>query len=151
VINTPEGQAYTRNGRFTLDANGELVTSNGQPVLDANNRPIVIPEDATDVQIAEDGTISAGNGPLGRFQIVSFANDQDLQTMGDALYTTTQSPVPATGASLVQGAVEESNVQPILEITRMLSAQRSYVDAQNLIQSEGDLQTQTIDKLTQST
>lgn len=150
VINTPEGQAYTRNGRFTLDANGQLVTSNGQPVLDANNRPIVIPEDATDVQIAEDGTISAGNGPLGRFQIVSFANDQDLQTMGDALYTTTQSPVPATGASIVQGAVEESNVQPILEITRMLSAQRSYVDAQNLIQSEGDLQTQTIDKLTQS-
>ena len=51
----------------------------------------------------------------------------------------------------VQGAVEESNVQPILEITRMLSAQRSYVDAQNLIQSEGDLQTQTIDKLTQTT
>lgn len=150
VVNTKNGQQYTRNGRFTLDVNGQLVTGDGQAVLDTNGRPVVIPQDATNVQIAEDGTVSAGNGPIAQIKVVTFQNEQAMQNQGDGLYTTQQQPKAATDASIVQGAVEESNVQPIIEITRMLDAQRAYVEAQNFVQTQHNLQMDTIDKLTRS-
>lgn len=148
VVDTPEGQRYTRNGRFSLDVNGQLVTSAGHAVLDDTNRPIVIPEDATDVEISEDGTISAGNGAIGKINVVEFPDPQTLDNIGNGLYTANDQPKAAADFSIVQGAVEESNVQPIIEITRLLDAQRSFVAAQQFIQTQNDLELQTIDKLT---
>jgi flagellar basal-body rod protein FlgF len=156
TVNTPLGDRYTRNGRFSLDPTGRLVTSDGYPVLDSNNQPIVVPADATDVEIADDGSISTSmavvpriSNQLGQLKLVKFANDQDLNKTGSGLYSTQQAPQPATGAAVVQGMVEESNVQPVMEITRMIATHRAHDQAETLISANDEMLEQAIQKLTQ--
>jgi flagellar basal-body rod protein FlgF len=157
TVKTPLGDRYTRNGRFTLDPSGQLVTNDGYPVLDSNNQPIVIPEDANGIEIAEDGTISAGSSvipkvsnPVGQIKLVRFANEQELNKVGSGLYTTEQTAQPATDSKVIQGMVEEANVQPIMEITRMIATQRAYDNAENIIRADDEMVQQAVQKLTQS-
>ena len=158
VVDTPLGQRFTRNGRFSLDSSGKLVTSDGYAVLDSNDQPIVIPQDAINVQIAQDGTVTSGSAgavpqvsnSLGQIKLVGFANEQALSKTGSGLYTTDQPPQPATGASVEQGMVEESNVQPVLEITRMIQTHRNYDNAENVINADNQMETDAIDKLTRT-
>jgi flagellar basal-body rod protein FlgF len=157
TVDTPNGQRYTRNGRFTLDGTGRLTTSDGYALLDSNNQPIVVPEDANGVVVSEDGTVSAGasdstttTNQIGRIKLASFANDQDLSMTGNGLYSTDQPPQPAPDASVLQGMVEESNVQPVIEITRMIAAHRAFDATQNLIQTDDDMEREAIDKLTRT-
>ena len=156
TVNTPLGDRYTRNGRFSLDPTGRLVTSDGYAVMDSNNQPIVIPEDATDVEIADDGSISTStavvpriSNQLGQLNLVKFANDQDLTKTGSGLYSTQQAPQPATAAAVIQGMVEESNVQPVMEITRMIATQRAHDQAGTLINANDEMLQLAIQKLTQ--
>lgn len=164
VVETPTATRYTRNGSFTLDASGKIVTHGGYAVLGDNNRPIFIPEDATKVEIAEDGTISVerlgtDRGPLneegliGKLQIVRFENQQELRKLGNGLYGTEQVPERVTDvreASIRQGMIEESNVQPILEMTKMIHTHRAYQSAQRLLNSEHQMEMAAIDKLTRA-
>lgn len=157
VVSTPLGDRYTRNGRFTLDANGQVVNSDGYPVLDSSNQPIVIPEDATAIEIAEDGTISATTpgiptvtSQVGQIKLVRFADEQELTKNGSGLYSTEQTPQPATDAAVVQGMVEESNVQPVLEITHMIATHRAYDQAETVIRADDEMLHLAIDKLTQT-
>jgi flagellar basal-body rod protein FlgF len=152
VVDTPLGMRYTQNGRFSLDANSQLVTSQGDLVLAESGGPIVIPPDALGVEIAPDGTVSAKvsakNEVVGRLDIVRFDDDQALEKTGNSLYATEIPSLPASGAVIVQGMVEESNVEPIIEITTMLHVLRAYEAAQRIIDTEEDLATQTMDTLT---
>ncbi len=150
VVDTAQGTRYTRNGHLNLDAAGRLVTGQGHPVLGEGTRPLIIGPSAKSIDIARDGTVSTDNGVVGRIQIVRFANDQDLRQVGNGLYVSAQQPVPAADAAVVQGMVEESNVQPILEITRMIETVRAYQSTQRLIETEHDLQRESIRRLSQS-
>jgi flagellar basal-body rod protein FlgF len=151
VVDTPFGERYTRNGRMGLDSQGQIVTSTGHVVLDEANVPIVVPEDTSMIQVSRDGTLSTGEQVLGRLRVVRFDDEQELSKEGESLYVTAQVPLPASDSAVVQGMVEESNVEPIIEITTMILALRAYEAAQRIIDSETELQAQTTETLTTTT
>ena len=157
TVSTPLGDRYTRNGRLSLDPTGKLVTSEGYAVLDSNNQPIVIPEDATGVEISEDGTISVSTPvvpkvttQVGQIKLVRFADQQAMEKLGSGLYTTDQTPLPSPDSRVVQGMIEESNVQPVLAITRMIATHRAYDNAESIIRADDEMLQQAVQKLTQT-
>ncbi len=150
TIDTPSGQRYTREGHFRLDENGMVVTASGYPVLQQNDTPIVLAPNEAEVSIAGDGTLSSENGIIGKIKVVTFDNDQALRSSGDGTYQTTQTPTIADNANISQGAIEESNVQPVVEMTNMMTIMRNYESIQNLIQNEHDRQMKAMPVLSQS-
>jgi len=146
-VDTPGGPRYTRDGHFQLDSTGMVVTSAGYPLLQQNGNPIVIAPTESQITIAGDGTVNTENGVVGQIQVVNFANEQQLQPMGDGTYQTTQNAIPVAHASVAQGMLEESNVQPVAEMTSMLNILRNYEGVMNMIQSEHDRQMKAIDTL----
>jgi len=135
----PDGtQQYTRNGNFRLDNTGQLVTQAGQPVLSDADTPIFFaPEDGT-IDISSTGTVSTENGTIAKLKIVDFANEMDLERSANGVYTTTQLPNLMTEPQVVQHALEKSNVEGILEMTRMIEVSRTYKSAQDLISKEDE-------------
>jgi flagellar basal-body rod protein FlgG len=133
----PDGStAYTRDGSFQLDSQGQLVTASGFPVQPA----ITIPADAQTVTIGRDGTVSVtqpGNTAaqqIGALQLANFINPAGLQSMGENLYLETgssgapQANVPVTnGLGVInQSFIETSNVNVVEELVNMIQTQRSY-------------------------
>lgn len=150
VVDTPAGQRYTRAGHFHLDETGMMVTSSGYPILQSNGNPFIFAPNETDISVAGDGTVSTENGTIGQIQIVKFANEQSLRAAGDGTYQTTSTPTTVTTPSIVQGMLEQSNVQPVSEMTSMLNILRSYEGVMNMIQSEHDRQLKAIDALSEA-
>ena len=156
-IQTPQGTQYTRNGAFRTDNQGQIVTSGGLPVLTDGGQPITLPEDARDITISGDGTVTAQTGTatsraqLGRIAVVKFENDAALQPTNASLLTTTQAATPVTGNAIVQGAIEDSNVKPVLEITDLIRMQRAYEQATNLVAQENTRLKSAIETLSQTT
>jgi len=136
-IQMPDGTtAYTRDGSFQKDANGQIVTSNGYPLQPG----ITIPTDATSLTIANDGTVSitqsgsAATTQIGTIQLATFVNPGGLLATGQNLFLETSSSgaptavTPGTNGSgvLDQNFVETSNVNVAEELVSMIEAQRSY-------------------------
>ncbi len=147
VVKTSTGNKYTRNGNFRMDNTGQLVTQAGDPVLSDSNQPFFFSPEDTTITISRDGTISTENGTLGRLQVVSFANKQDLSNINGGLLTTNKKPTAVANPNVVQNMLEGSNVQPILEMTNMIRVQRSYDGAGKLINGEHERIRQMIREL----
>jgi flagellar basal-body rod protein FlgF len=150
TIDTPGGQRYSRAGHFRLDENGMVVTASGYPVLQQNDTPIVLAPNEAEITVAGDGTLSTENGVVGKLKVVTFDNDQALRSAGDGTYQTTQTPNVADSANVSQGMIEDSNVQPVAEMTQMMTIMRNYESIQNLIQNEQDRQMKAMPVLSQS-
>jgi flagellar basal-body rod protein FlgF len=150
TVQTVSGMRYTRDGHFTLDANGQIVDSDGD-ALQGDSGSITITPDDGNVQVSKDGTVSSivngATNQIGKLQLVDFADDRALTKQGDNLYSTSQSSTAAVGATITQGALESSNVQPVLEISHMIEVMRAYQATASLSQSQEDLTRQAIDKL----
>jgi flagellar basal-body rod protein FlgF len=146
VVQTANGVRYTRNGHFTLDPSGRLSTDAGDAV-EGQGGDINVQASDGDIHIATDGTVSGNNGAIGQLNIVDFDDDRALVKEGGSLYSTTQTAQSAANAAVRQGAIESSNVQPVIEITNMIDVMRSYQATLNLSQSQSELQRQTVDKL----
>ncbi|MEO8452348.1 MAG: flagellar basal-body rod protein FlgG [Gemmatimonadota bacterium] len=137
-VQRPDGSlAYTRDGSFTLSSTGALVTNAGYLVQPGIN----IPADATAVAIAADGTVSITSGgadaqpvEIGKIELARFANPTGLEALGENLYRETiASGQPIAGQAqetgfgrIVQGNLESSNVEIVVEMTDMIAAQRAY-------------------------
>ncbi|MEO6697548.1 MAG: flagellar basal-body rod protein FlgG [Gammaproteobacteria bacterium] len=136
-VNTPDGTlAYTRDGSFQVDAQGQLVTSNGYILQPA----ITVPQNTISVTVGSDGVVSAlvagSTAPtqIGNLQLADFINPTGLQPIGENLYReSTASGSPQTGnpgltglGTLVQGSVESSNVNVVEELVNMIETQRAY-------------------------
>jgi flagellar basal-body rod protein FlgG len=136
-VQMPDGTlAYTRDGSFTKDANGQIVTANGYPLSPA----ITIPSNAISVSITRDGIVSYSQQgvtaptQVGNIQLASFVNNAGLQSTGENLFVETASsgtPTPNTPGTngtgvLSQGYVETSNVNVAEELVSMIVAQRGY-------------------------
>jgi flagellar basal-body rod protein FlgF len=147
VIETPEGPRYSRNGHFRLSSEGRLVTQDGFAVLDAQNQPIEVNPEEKSITVSPDGTVALGAGAATRLQIVGFANEYNLRPVGSGLYETEEATQPAPRAAVLQGMLESSNVEPILEITQMIELSRSYEATQRLLESGNDLSLRTIRRL----
>jgi flagellar basal-body rod protein FlgF len=148
TIETPEGMRYTRNGSFRLDPDGNIVTINNEALLDENNRKITVDLQFQDVTIAPDGTVTTAPGQTAKIGLVNFENQQILKPVGNGLYDAEDyQPQAVEGATIMQRTLEKSNVQPILEMTAMIEIMRSYQSAQQLLDSEHDLQMKTIEEM----
>jgi len=148
VVETADGERYTRAGNFTLNEAGELVTAGGNRVLDDGGAPIAIPPEAISITVGRDGTISTEQGQLGRVQVVRFDNEQALLRRENNLYGPNQEvPLPVDDPQVVQGMVEGSNVMGVVEMTRLIGTLRSYQAAQTLVQEESQAQEDAIQGL----
>ncbi len=136
-IQLPDGSlAYTRDGSFKLDPQGQLVTANGYAIQPG----ITIPSDAQSITIATDGVVSvtiqgsATPTQVGNLQLADFVNPAGLQAMGDNLYLeSAASGAPQVGTPglnglgiLQQGTLEGSNVNVVEELVNMIETQRAY-------------------------
>jgi flagellar basal-body rod protein FlgF len=151
TVQTAEGVRYGRSGQFRLNDLGELATAAGAPVLDEGGATIALPIDGGPVAIAADGTVSSADGVAGRIEVVTFADEQRLRKVGDGLYSTDQAPAPAPEARLVQGALEGSNVEPIVEMTLMMATVRAYQGTQRLLDTHHELQRRAIERMLEAT
>jgi flagellar basal-body rod protein FlgG len=146
----PDGTtAYTRDGAFQSDSQGQLVTSSGFPVQPA----ITIPPNTLSITIARDGTVSvtvpgtSAPTQVGSMQLVNFINPAGLQSMGENLYLQTASsgtPNPNTPGTnglglLNQGYVETSNVSVVEELVNMIQTQRAYEINSKAIQTSDQM------------
>jgi len=152
AVQTPLGTRYTRNGHFTLDAQGQIVTTEGFPVLADSGQPITVPGNTHGIAVATDGTISVGQdgsaqqNVIGKLQMVDFAVPQAVTPAANGLWVTDQTPQPAS-AGVQQGMVEESNVQAVVELTRMIAVSRANGTVKNFIDAEDHRRSTAIDKL----
>jgi len=145
-IELPSGQfAYTRDGTFKTDPNGQVVTSMGEPL----DPPLTIPPDTTQVIISKSGVVSAyiGQSPtsteIGRIELSDFPNPGGLENLGhNYLAQTEASGEPISGypgdrgiGNLSQGYLEESNVKVVEEMINLIFSQRAYEVNSKVIQT----------------
>lgn len=136
LVETPAGVRLSRAGSFTPSPEGQLVTPEGYPVLDAGNAPLFVPGDAGQIAVAPDGTISADGVPVGQFGLVIPEEGAALTREDGVRFQTDGVLEPALEARVLQGFVENSNVQPVTEITRMIEVQRAYEMGQSFLERE---------------
>ncbi|MBR7619033.1 flagellar basal-body rod protein FlgF [Phenylobacterium sp. 20VBR1] len=148
-ISTPEGERYTRDGRFRMDDTGKLTTQDGKAVLDDGGGEISIDPQKGAVTIATDGTVSQGNERVGKVAVARFDTLSILEKTGDNLYrnTSNQQPQAATDARVHQGMLESSNVKTVLEITRMMEVTRAYESMAKMMDSTADLSRRSIERM----
>ena len=146
VVETPQGEQFTRNGRFQLDKDGQLVSSHGHPVVGENGK-IVLGLNDRRIEVKGDGTIKSESGEW-KLKIVAFENEQSLRKVNGSLYRTDAEAKEAEESRVTQGVLEDSNVEPIIEVTRMIDALREYQSAQRLIQNEHERQRRAIQTIT---
>jgi flagellar basal-body rod protein FlgF len=135
LIETPQGQRLTRAGSFSPDANGELVTPQGFRLLDAGGAPVFAPP-GTQIAVAADGTLSADGQPQGQIGLVMPSDPNAMIRQGGVLFDSRGGFEPAEGARMVQGFLESSNVDPILQVARMIEVQRAYEMGQSFLEAE---------------
>lgn len=137
-LRTEAGDRLTRAGAFTLSPEGDLVTMDGHAVLDPGGAPVAIPPDAMPVAIAEDGTVSDPAGqPIAEIGLFD-ADPVDL-IREDGVRFRVDGPMREAGAArLLQGYLEESNVDPVNELTRMIEVQRAYELGQSFLDLEDE-------------
>ncbi len=147
VVQGAEEPLYTRNGRFSLDEEGRLVTSTGRPVLAQGGGEIRLDPEGPEPVITPQGVILAGEAEVARLDVVHFDDLSALSKTGEGEFRTDADPVPADAVRVRQGFVEGSNVNAILEITRLIEMQRSYEGVTRMVKSAEDLRKSTIEKL----
>ena len=146
AFNTSGGVRYSRAGHLTLDAQGRITDEAGHAVLDQGGQPITVPAGAGEITIAADGTLSTRAGALGRLQVSTFKNEQQLTREGDGLYSSPVAPEPPGGEGhIVQGALEGADVQPVMEMTSMMQATRLFEGTQKMIDTHHELEMKAID------
>lgn len=147
AVTTPNGTSYTRSGHFQLDVQGDLVTSNGYLLQGDGGAPIVVPPNSGDITIAPDGTVGTQRGTIGHIPVVKFANPQAMTAESDGLYDTTEAPQPVTTTQIMQGAIEGANIQPVIAMTRLMSAAREMTAAKNFADAENNRLKTAIERL----
>lgn len=130
-------QMLTRAGAFTIGADGTLQTSDGFPVLDESGAQVFIPPDAGKVTVAQDGTLSANGKPLGKMGLWGPTDPLSMTHQQGTLFSASGYQ-PVTTGKIMQGFLEESNVNPINEIASMINVQRAYQLGQSFLDREDD-------------
>lgn len=136
-----EGQGrtlYTRNGVFSMDSEGYLVTAGGQKVLDTGDRPLRV-NGGEPVTVSPDGTVNAGSSPVGKLKIVKIDAPWHV---GSSLHSGKE--VGEADSEVLQGTLELSNVNPVLEMVGIIHAMREYEAAQKAIKNFDELASRAV-------
>lgn len=139
-VQTAEGERFTRGGRLQLNSDGTIVDSAGTPILDQGGQPIQMPENTRSIRITGDGVISADEQQIGQLRVTRFENPQFLREVAAGQYENPDNQAVALEgageASVLQGTLEGSNVNAVLEMTEMINIQRQYRNVQRMIDGE---------------
>lgn len=148
VVQTPQGERYTRNGSFQVNRAGELVTSEGYRVM-SDGGPIQFQIEDKDITINRDGTVAVPDGTRGKLRLVTFENVQRLQKDGFSTFSAPADLVaqPAQLPHVIQGSLEQSNVKGIIEMSRLIEVTRAYTQTASLMQQHGDMRKSSIERL----
>jgi flagellar basal-body rod protein FlgF len=146
-VKTPNGTRLTRDGAFGLLPDGTLATASGAQVLDTSGQPITIPLTAGTLTITGDGVINGASGKIGQIGVVDVANAQSLQAAGSNQFIAGQPTTPAARPGLVQFALEQSNVSPVLMITKMMETSQDFQFNTQFVQAEQTRQMSAINQI----
>ena len=149
TVMTKAGPMLTRAGRFGLQADGTIADADGDALLDAQGQTLKVAAADTTLTVSGDGTLSSENGQLGKIGIVAPADLNRMQAQGDRLLTAQTPTTPVNQPKVVQGALEQSNVEPIAETTNMMNQLREFQFVSQFVEGEGQRQQTAIDKLVQ--
>lgn len=126
LVATPEGDRLTRAGAFTPSSDGILVAPDGAALLDAGGAPVQVPAGVAKITVGADGTIAADGAPVAQIGLWRPGDPLQMTRSQGTRFSTGGQPVPIVEGRILQGFVEESNVNPIAELTRMIEVQRAY-------------------------
>lgn len=154
VVETPEGQRYTRGGNLKLSPKGNLATQEGYNVLGQDGKPIQVDGEGGQINIDATGAISVGNGlqntPVGNLKLVAFDDPASLTKEGNGLFRLSdpgakeQTP---KDLNVRQGLLESSNVNPVKEMTEMITTMRAFEAYQKIIQSIDEADDQAVNAI----
>lgn len=132
-VDTPGGERYTRGGRLTRSAEGQLVTADGAPVL-GRSGPISLGQGA-DVSISPDGRVQVDGADVGQLRVVSFQGRPPLEAEGAGLFRARgkAAPLEATDTQVRAGTLERGNASSIEELVGLITIQRSFEAANRAI------------------
>ena len=148
TVDTPRGPRLTRAGRFTPQPDGTITTAKGEALLDAGGQKLRLsPADIT-LTVTSDGQLSSENGTIGRIGVVQPTDTAQVRSEGDDSLRADTPTATVASPRVLQGVLEDSNVQPILEMTRMMDGLRSFQLTSQMVEQESQRQQNAIDKLT---
>ncbi len=137
-VMTASGPAYTRDGRMRMTAAGDLVSMNGAPILNAGGAPIQLDPGAGQPEIAGDGTIMQGGKRAGVLGLFTLADNAKLSRVEGGAFVSDSPGTPILDSvqdGVVQGFVEQSNVNPVAEMTRLIAVQRAFDSVSTTVQA----------------
>jgi flagellar basal-body rod protein FlgF len=155
VVQTVNGERYTRNGALQLNNAGELVTSNGDKVL-GDGGVIILQNTDRDVVITKDGTIKVREGlsltsdsTRGKLRIVRFDDMQQLRKDGASAFRAPEdvTPIPIEKPNVIQGAIEKSNVRSVIAMTRMIEVTRAYSNVATILSQQSEMRKNSLQQL----
>jgi len=149
-VQTPNGNRLTRDGRFSLNAQSQLVDIAGNPVLSSGGQPIRIDPNKTAPSIAHDGTISQDGVIAGKVGTFKVADRAQLGKDEGGLFDPTpggQTPTADPTTSIQQGMIENSNVDAIQQMTRMIAVSRAYEQVSNMMDQTSNTSDESIQRL----
>jgi flagellar basal-body rod protein FlgF len=150
ALQTPSGMAYSRDGRFHLTDLGELVSTNGYPVLDIGGSPLTLDPTAGPVEIGENGAITQAGKQVGSIGVFLIPADAKLTRYDNSAVISDRTADPVedpTANSVRQGYVEGSNVNPIVEMTRLIEASRAFEQATAALDQADQMSRQAVETL----
>lgn len=136
LVQSPDGQRLTRAGSFTPGPTGELMTADGARLLDEGGSPVVVPPATLDVVLGADGTLSSAGQPIARIGLWQPADPVALRHQSGTLFDAGDVQPAEAGARVLQGYLEDSNVNPVTEVARMVEVQRAYELGQGFLDRE---------------
>jgi flagellar basal-body rod protein FlgF len=141
MIETPTGQMLTRDGRFTITQAGELVNIDGYPVLDPGSAPIQLNPEGGTPKAGRDGGLTQNGvrlGAIGLFQADLSQGFQRQTSLGVVPVIPPEPLVDAAGAGVLQGYIEDSNVNPVSEMSHLIMVSRAFENASAMMKATED-------------
>ena len=147
VVETDTGEAYTRDGGFAIDNDGQLITRTGHKVM-GDGGPITIDPEAGEITIRSDGMVTQNEIEAGKLRLVAFDTPEGLEKIGANLWTASDEVARAPeNPRIAGGFLEQSNVNAVSELTQMISISQSYQSVARIISQSDELRATSIEKL----
>lgn len=144
AVRTEQGERYTRAGNFTINPQGQLSTMDGHLVLDNAGQPIEFQEQDEKITFFTDGRMEVDGEERTTIGVYQFENESQLKYVSGNLYESDVAPVVAEDPRVAQGMIEQSNVKPILEITKLITTQRNFISSNKFISDMYEMQDNAI-------
>jgi len=148
-VDGPGGQLYTRNGNFRLGTGGKIVTSDGYAVRGASGASLTV-QSSRPIEIASDGTVSQDGNTIGQLEVVDFTSTAGLAKQGNNYFRASDPavrPTAASGASVQQGKLEESNTGTAEGAVSVIKVMRQFEMMQKAISLANDMNKQAIEEV----